>query len=716
MTNMNFSVSLEFLNDLKGLAPAVKNHALSALLRMNENIWAPEMHPEKVKGAESGIYSSRADDSYRIIWKYIKPIDVVLLLIDQHDPAYRRASRKSFTLENGFLRIRDTLTLDATSYTGRDELFGFPSGREKSIGELFIGYSDAEIMEWGVPEEVFPNIRALNNVNQLDAIARLVPQPVFDHMCEIALGIIERPTVPDNQLTASITQNQGGEDVYRFIDSDEFKRVLEGKIEDWLLFLAPHQKAIVQREFTGPARIKGVSGSGKTVVAIHRARQLAQRIKNEDANIIFLTYGNRLPEVNRHLLTQLVGEDSVLLSRIECKTIHQWCSQFLRSCGEFPKVYERQAEEILSNAITETMHDMKVGNNLARRDTNFFADEIRYVIKGKELRHENDYLELERSGRGTRLSVDERRVVWQIYQKYQSGMNEANLCDYDDFILHALDFVREGKLAQCYQFAIVDEIQDLSEATLKLVRAIVAPGANDLFLVGDGMQKIYPGGYSLNRVGIDITGRGTILRKNYRNTQQILQVAQTMMGNIQFDDLDEELVQNEIPEYSVRQGPIPKLTVFPTIHEEINWVKNEIERLIGMGTYSEKDFALVYRWANPYKDMIASNIGNEYQVVELTKDAETYFGAGIKLSTFHSVKGLEFKVVFLVGVTDGLQVPRDSSSLADDEMEDYLLREKRLLYVAMTRARDLLYITCGRGQPSRFLNNIPKQMLQLNRL
>jgi superfamily I DNA/RNA helicase len=258
----------------------------------------------------------------------------------------------------------------------------------------------------------------------------------------------------------------------------------------------------------------------------------------------------------------------------------------------------------------------------------------------------------------------------------------------------------------------VDEIQDLTEGTMRLIRSIVPSGPNDLFLVGDGLQRIYPGGYVLGRLDIDITGRGTLLRRNYRNTQQIMCAAHAMMEQRTFDDMDGEESEVTEPEFSVRQGPLPLLHRALNPQEELEWVRDMITKLKEEKGYADRDFAVLYRWRRPYKGLVQRFLSGQLSLAEIGKDERTYFGPGTKHTTFHSAKGLEFKVVFVVGVTDGQFVPKDDWTLKGVELDDYLARERRLLYVAMTRARDLLYLTSSRGQPSRFLADIPEEYLK----
>ncbi len=709
----HITMSREFWQDLGRLPPAVYRRAVHATDRMMRNPWAQELHPEKVRRAEEGIHSCRVDKSHRIIWKHVKPNDVVLCLVDKHDEAYRRASRKSFTLKDGIIHVADLLEVGAKAPEPRGRIFSWFQRDDAQPGALFVGYRNRELLDLGVPEDVLPHIRVLDDVNQLELVERLLSTDVYNRLLEIALGIVERPVVPDKELRHSLQRYQGGDDLYRFVDSEEFKRALTGSMEEWMLFLAPHQRQLVTRTYNGPARVKGVAGSGKTVVAIHRARQLARVALQQKRKVLFLTYGNRLPGVVYHLLEHLAGENAPELDAVECVTIHGWCYRFLKMYGRRPNVdgTGEAYKAALNQAITQAQ-PCYPNLRIWSQSRSFFADEIRYAIKGRAVTALEEYLALDRSGRGTPLRETERRAVYAVYEVYQEYLQARGLWDFDDYVIEALRLVESDHLPNQYTAVVVDEIQDLTEAVMRLIRRIIPPGTNDLFLVGDGLQRIYPGGYALGRLGINITGRGTLLRKNYRNTQEILRAAHAMMAGRRFDDMGDEESEVPEPEFSVRQGDVPVLHRARTPEQELGWVRSKIAELKKQESYKDRDIALLYRWRKPYQNLIHQHLAQQVQLVEIQRDAATYFGPGAKHTTFHSAKGLEFKVVFVVGVTDGRFVPRDDWSLEGEELADYMARERRLLYVAMTRARDLLYLTCSRGQPSRFLADVPNEYLK----
>lgn len=712
MTVYTLTLTKEVWRELFALPEAIRKKVDRLLWEeMRRNPWAQQLHAEKVQRAEPGVWSCRVDDDYRLIWKHIKPNHIVLCLVDKHDDAYRRAARKSFVLEGGSVKIADVLEQGAQPPDETD-LFGFGSQqpKEQGVGALFRGYLDRELLEMGVPEEVLPHVRCLNDVNELPVVERLLPTEVYDRLLEIALGVVERRVVPDKDLAESLEKHEGGDELRMFVDSEEFKRALAGDLEEWMLFLAPQQRDLVNRDFSGPARIKGVSGSGKTVVAIHRARQLAKRIGGTKT-VLFVTFGRRLPRVNEHLLRRLAGDGAPELQAIDCTTLHSWCGRYLRSLSIEPKVDADVAREALRAAIQEGNRQNPRLTTLWQRSDDFFAEEIKYTIKGRVVNTLDEYLTLERSGRGTALGEAERRAMWQVYEAYQKALNEKGIWDWDDLILQALKMVQTGMLVEPYKAAVVDEIQDLSEAAMRLLRAIVEPGPNDLFLVGDGLQRLFPGGYVLSRIGIDIVGRSSILRRNYRNTQEILRAAFAMMKGVRFNDLDDQESEVQEPEYSLRHGPVPELRVFPTPEAELDWVAAEIGRLVALGEYKPGDFAILYRQRKPYKDLVLQHLRGRFDLVELSEQAESYFGPNLKHSTFDGAKGLEFKVVFVVGVTDGQFVPRDDWSLEGPALEEYLTLERSRLFVAMTRARDRLYLSCARGQPSRFLSPVPREYL-----
>ena len=696
--------SQEFWKSIQRLPNMVRGKVTGLVAEMQEDPWKAKWHPEKVKSAKDDrIWSARVDDNYRLIWAHIqvrgKPDQILFLYVDKHDPAYKKARRLRFQMNEGLVQVVEVVESSQGEPEAQPERKVRPE-----VGKLFLPFRDEELLNYGVPEDLLPLVRRLDTEDELFALERRLPLEVFNNLVALAAGDPSLARVPNAQLHRSLERYHGGDNLHLFVNSEEFKRALEGEWEDWMLFLAPHQRRLVYADYAGPARVKGVAGSGKTVVAIHRALHLARTL-GQEGKILFFTYGKRLPGVVDYLLKRLAGEDAPELDALECQSIHKWCYRELTKAGEQINVADKGE---ISNAIQTGVlraqlkyPDLKIWG----RDESFFQEEIRYAIKGRALHSFEEYAALDRSGRGTALSPTERRAMWEVYLGYEEYLKTRGLWDFDDYVLRALQLVEEGKITTRYRAAVVDEIQDLNVATMKFIRALVPPSPNDLFLVGDGLQKLYPGGYVLSQLGIDIVGRGTVLRRNYRNTQQILRAAYAMVQNLRYNDLDEQEAVVEEPEYSPREGPLPVIRGFDTSEMEVAWVAAEIDRLMRKEGYRQGDFAVLYRLKRPYEDLL-QNL-RHLQVRVLTEDPSTYFGPHVKITTFDGAKGLEFKVVFLVGVTDG-RVPWDDWTLEGTALEEHLARERSRLFVAMTRARDRLYITWARGQLSRFLAHVPK--------
>ena len=725
--NYKITATQNFFHDLNSLPKPVQPKAVRTLNKMFENPWTTELHPEKIHHSDPGVHSCRVDQKYRIIWRHVKPDHCIFFLVDNHDDAYRRAARMHITLEDGIVRVSEAVTTPPAG----PKVMPFNRSRKKAYGKLFLGYRDRELLDFGVPEDILPRVRVLDDVNEIELLKRLLAPEVCDKLLAIALNIepdpspLEQPAVvqqtslgldsgpavvSDREISKSLEKNRGGENLYTFVDSAEFRQVLEGKIEGWMLFLAPHQRSLVSRHYAGSARIRGVAGSGKTVVAIHRARQLAQQLGGQHT-VLFLTYGNRLPAINHHLLTKLTGPAAPELAAIHCTTIHSWCYQLLARHGQKPHIDTQKTDEALQMALERERNTAPHLTNLWRKPKTFFADEIKYAIKGRALDSLEAYLKLARAGRGVRLIETERAAVWRVYERYQAQLQRAQLCDYDDYILQALKLLQSQNVPLPYRAAVVDEVQDLTEATLRLIRTIIPPGPNDLLLIGDGLQRLYPGGFVLSQLGIDVTGRSTVLYRNYRNTQEILRAAFSVVEHSRFNDLDDEEVVAGVPEYSPRRGPVPILQALASPQAEIEWVAQTIAELKRQEGYQNGDFVILYRWRKPYQSLIERTFANQIPVAELNKQATTYFGPALKHTTFDSAKGLEFKVVFLVGVSDSTFVPYQEALMEPSEREEHDSHERSRLFVAMSRARDRLYLSYAQGQPARFLKNVPAACL-----
>jgi superfamily I DNA/RNA helicase len=250
-----------------------------------------------------------------------------------------------------------------------------------------------------------------------------------------------------------------------------------------------------------------------------------------------------------------------------------------------------------------------------------------------------------------------------------------------------------------YDAVIVDEVQDLKP--LELLFLVALAPAQNLFLVGDAGQQIYPGRVSLQSLGIDVRGRSTTLRLNYRTTEQIRQSADRLLAT-EGDDLDGG-VEDRRGTRSVLRGAEPVYQGFETRQEQLDFVAKEIQRLFETGRYRPGEIAVFARRSSNLQ-MLDRRLRRAKIRPSDLKSEERLTDSGVIVGTMHRAKGLEFKVVFVIDLQEGNVPQMGMVDEAPDEAvrAEILAAERQLLYVSMTRARDLVYLTWA-GTPSRFL-------------
>jgi hypothetical protein len=453
-------------------------------------------------------------------------------------------------------------------------------------------------------------------------------------------------------------------------------------IEAWMTWLHPMQNSLVSRTFNGPARIRGAAGTGKTVVALHRARHLARQ---PGSRVLVTSFVRTLADVHRTLLTRL---DPDLGDAVTCTGVHQLAFRIVRErTGQVPRIATRGGRAAFDVVWDASPHS---GTLLAIVDSpDYWWDEVRAVIKGRGLTREEDYLALSRVGRNTPLQESSRRLVWSLFEAYQAQLAADGAIDYDDLIAEALAHVRAQPLTAGYTHVIVDEVQDLTCHGLRLLHAIVGDRENGLLLVGDGQQSVYVGGFTLVEAGVSVPGaRSTILTTNYRNATEILAKAWEVVSGDQFDDLDPVREQGrrtvevarcggQVLEIEAADAPSQSTSLL----DALTWAHTTGNRLSDMAVLTRTN-----REARTWCDRLTRH-GVETQLL-LDYDGQT--GAGVKVGTYQRAKGLEFAVVFLPDVDAAVPTQRPGEST--DAYAERASLQRRQLFVAMTRARDRLWL------------------------
>jgi superfamily I DNA/RNA helicase len=449
------------------------------------------------------------------------------------------------------------------------------------------------------------------------------------------------------------------------------RRAMQGSIEDWMTFLHPDQNALVRRSWNGPARISGAPGTGKTVVAVHRAVHLARRTSGR---ILFTAYVKSLPRSARGKLALL---DSGCLDRVDFMSLHAWAFQFLRDRGR-PMSVKPTAIEQCFNLAWANWPGRATLSELAHPD--FWREEIDDLIKGRGIRDLDEYLQLRRRGRGT-LRGPQRHVVWELLQRYEQRRRESKLYDFNDMISAALTEVERRPVDPPYGAVIVDEAQDLNLIEMRLAHAIIGDVPNGLLLVGDGRQNVYHHSYRLAEAGLSIRGdRAQVLRINYRNAAAVYAAAQQIGRGQSFDDPDGFAVETDDSTIVIIEGGAVDDYTGPAAGLKAAMIK-AIKAKNDAGSC-----AVLCERRSAVRHWLTELQRAGLEALDLD-DYDFTPTDSVKVGTVDRSKGLEFKHVFLPQWHHYTTQAAPPDTPAADRAE--LLG--RRAYVGVTRARDTVW-------------------------
>ncbi|MEO8094254.1 MAG: UvrD-helicase domain-containing protein [Pseudolysinimonas sp.] len=520
----------------------------------------------------------------------------------------------------------------------------------------------------GVVDAMFPT--TAGPAVEVDATTR---PPVT--ASEIAAARIPNPTFVEDDLVAP-----------EKLSSEQIRTALaEGlrraPIDDWMAFLAPEQARIVRRTYTGPVRIRGAAGTGKTVVALHRAAHIA---RTTGGRVLVTTYVRTLPKVMEALMARLAPD---VADRIDFRSVHGFAYDVLSERRGAIAIDAEGADRIFKDLWDRIGKDSPLGKIDAT--PSYWQDEVRYVLKGRGLTDFADYAVLPRLGRFRPLGGEQRAMVWNLYREYEIALQQRGIFDWEDVILEAEATLEDNPL-RVYAAVIVDEAQDLSCAMIRMLHGLAGDSPDALTLVSDGQQTIYPGGYTLAEAGVDIHGRGVVLGTNYRNTAEIVEFAKSLVEGDQAPDIEGGVMRDDEPATLLRHGARPVYTVFSSRSVHDKSLVERIRRVIAEndGTeFGDIGVLALYSWHAREAAEALTEAG--IPTVELEKyDGQSV--DAVKVGTIKRSKGLEFKEVLVVRTPPHL-VQADVVD-PDEAAAERRLLQRRELYVAMTRARDGLWV------------------------
>ena len=618
---------------------------------------------------------------------------LVLCYADHHDKAYAWGERRKLvahptTGAAQLVEVRETVQEVVVPVYVQAEMPA-PVSEQRP---LFADLGDDELLRYGVPEEWLNDVRAADG-DQLLTLADHLPGEAAEALLELATG--GTPQMP--ALVPAGTdpfEHPDAQRRFRVVENvEELERALEYPWERWIVFLHPAQREIVERDYSGPARVSGSAGTGKTIVALHRAVFLARA--NPEARILLTTYSDMLASALRSRLELLIQNEPRIAERVEVHSISAVGRRLYRAHAGEPRIASREDIERFIREASEAAepHSFRL---------HFLVTEWEQVVDAWQLRTWDDYRDVRRLGRKTRLPEQQREVLWSIFERVSRRLDEEDMLTEFGMFTRLSDLLAD-RPGRPYDFVVVDEAQDMGVAHLRFFATLAEDRPNALFFAGDLGQRIFQQPFSWRSLGVDIRGRSRNLHVNYRTSHQIRQSADRLLDPEQTDA--DGITESRAGTVSVFNGAPPEIRVFDDQELETEAVAAWIRDLAENGVAPE-EFGVFVRSAAEIERALSAVDAAGLASVVLDENVRTTRGSA-SVSTMHLAKGLEFRAVVVMACDDEVIPSQERIEMIADsaDLEDVYKTERHLLYVACTRARDHLLIT-GVAPASEFLEDL----------
>ena len=687
------------LKSVRKLPDYVSGKFLDLMSRYMDNPSSNGLNLETVEGGrDKSLKSLRLDQNYRAI-AFETPKDIMFVHVNEHDKAYRWAEGRRVKLDKATNRIRIVEEIE------QNQEAVTINKQEKN---LFSDFKDKKLIALGVAEEAIALARSLSSESELDDAQDRFDPLSFQVLYALAAGYSEEEvyalvgdviiepssTDQDKSFEDLITTEESRQTIFTPQSIEELRRFFDGELEGWRIWLHPDQRKFAYKDYNGPAMVRGGAGTGKTVVAMHRAKYLADQLtadpQNAGQKILITTYTTTLAkDIENNLKTLCPEYVSGSAPRIEVINLDRWAVQYLKKKQFNRRVVSTAADEQhIEGLWDEVFESLILPSGLSEA---FIKAEWEQIIQAKGIDDLADYIRASRVGRGTPLNRAKRKTLWNYFALFRAKLIQSGLVERDDVYREAIPLLRAepGKLG--YYSVIVDEAQDMGEQAFRLIRSIIPEAQNNdknsIFIVGDAHQRIYNRRASMSSCGINIIGRSRKLRLNYRTTHEIRAWAVAVLKGISVDDLDEG--KDSLDGYvSLARGMPPQLNGYGTDSEELAALAQWIDELpsdkiadneIGILCHTNKQLQLV-------EDCFSTR---GISTLKLSTDKADERGKpGVRLCTMHRAKGLEFKAVAIPFMSNNQFPPKWLLDKAIDEAdkEDMEGQLKSLLHVAATRA------------------------------
>jgi mRNA-degrading endonuclease RelE of RelBE toxin-antitoxin system len=630
------------------------------------------------KAKDKNFWSVRVGSDIRLI-VHKTASSFLLCYVDHHDKAYAWAERRKLETHP------KTGAAQLVEIRERVEEIAVPVYVEVARPKppkppLFAHLTDEVLLGYGVPVEWLTDVRQATEDSIL-TLSDHLPGEAGEALLELATG--GKPQVPQ-PVPSGANPFTHPDALRRFrvmSDVEELERAFTYPWEKWTIFLHPSQRELVERDYGGSARVSGSAGTGKTIVALHRAVFLARA--NPDSRVLLTTFSDTLADALRTKLRRLISNEPRLGERLEVHAMNAIGERLYEQNFGRPKIASPEVVRRFMAEAAPSVADLKFG-------LSFLLTEWQELVEAWQLQSWESYRDIKRLGRKTRLQESQRAILWGVLDAVRSRLHT------EGFVTHAEIFTRlagqlESRKYPPFEFVVVDEAQDLSVAQLKFLAALGGKRPNSLFFAGDLGQRIFQQPFSWKSLGVDIRGRARTLHINYRTSHQIRMQADRLLGP-EVADVDGN-TEDRRGTVSVFNGPAPAILTFNSQQEENDavaaWLADRSREGVmphEFGVFVRSDAELDRARAAVTKSGLPSKMLDEH--------VETTSGQ-LSIGTMHLAKGLEFRAVVVMACDDEI-IPLQSriATMADDtDLEEIYNTERHLLYVACTRARDHLFVT-----------------------
>lgn len=596
--------------------------------------------------------------------------------------------------------------------------------------------------ELGIDPALTEQVLALESEDGLDAL--LQARPKWEHEAVLALvagysveetrdslGLrkvteAEAAESEDARLLAGL-RRAAAELEFAYVDdveTESLRSVIEsGSFDQWRVYIHPEQRRMAEASYSGSARVFGGAGTGKTVVAVHRANNLVmERVAGAGPRVLLTTFTKGLAQGLKSQLNALnpsypeagePGEDGVWVDNIDAvvrkvvslgtpEEVEEATRRVLGVAAPRVRPYtEMAARQVWEGALEGA--DEAMPREIANEA--FLQAEYETVVLANRITSQAEYLKVARTGRGTPLNRKQRKQVWAVLESLMQTQAIDGQLFWPTMSAVGAEILRvrvERGGGSMFQHVVVDEAQDFNAGHWRFLRACVAEGPNDVFIAEDSHQRIYGNPLTLSHFGISTRGRASRrLTLNYRTTKENLDYALRILVGGDMDFLDAEGAVDSVGGYrSARSGPAPMIMSASSEDEEfavaaalINGWLEEAEHAAEEGKHKEVRVGVMCRTRGQLSRVVSGLADEGIDAVQ-TKNAELASHEQVSVMTMHGAKGMEFTHVILMGVGKEVMPLRFRlKNLSEEDARSALQRERSLLYVAASRARDALVVT-----------------------